>query len=329
MDQIRITHLMPTRLAALGIAPTDMLRRARLPQTLFQQERVVVSTAQWFALWRVIDQINDDPAFGLKLPQAVLGGSFDPLTITALSARSFYEGLTKIARYKRLFCSEEIRIVEQDNAWNIEVVWLAAQEPAPPLLIDSMFSSFVELGRRGTGQALYPERIAFRREPLHPAMYEAYFQCPIDFGADRDVMRYRREALEQPFFTYNPDLLALLEPQLEATLHASVAPQRFIDQVKSLLRSRLAGQQPTVHAIASELHMSARTLQRRLADEGMHFQQVVEAVRRELARQYLTGSSLELNEIAFLLGYEEASSFHRAFRHWEGTSPGQWRAAHH
>ena len=67
----------------------------------------------------------------------------------------------------------------------------------------------------------------------------------------------------------------------------------------------------------------------RLADEGMHFQQVVEAVRRELARQYLTGSSLELNEIAFLLGYEEASSFHRAFRHWEGTSPGQWRAAHH
>jgi AraC-like DNA-binding protein len=69
-------------------------------------------------------------------------------------------------------------------------------------------------------------------------------------------------------------------------------------------------------------------LQRRLTVEGVTFQQLVQEARRELARHYLLHSSLELNETAYLLGYEDANSFSRAFQHWEGTSPGQWREIH-
>ena len=71
--------------------------------------------------------------------------------------------------------------------------------------------------------------------------------------------------------------------------------------------------------------MSTRTLQRRLTDEGITFQQVIAEARHELARHYLQYSSLELNETAYLLGYEDANSFFRAFQQWEGTSPGEWR----
>ena len=66
-------------------------------------------------------------------------------------------------------------------------------------------------------------------------------------------------------------------------------------------------------------------MQRRLTEEGITFQRLLEEARRELARHYLLHSSLELNETAYLLGYEDATSFFRAFHHWEGTSPGQWR----
>jgi AraC-like DNA-binding protein len=71
--------------------------------------------------------------------------------------------------------------------------------------------------------------------------------------------------------------------------------------------------------------MSARTLQRRLSDADLTFQQLVEDTRRELAHHYLKHSVMELNEAAFLLGYEDANSFFRAFHVWEGTSPGEWR----
>lgn len=327
MDQIRITRFLPAWFEETGISPTEILRQARLPQNLFQQDRIVVSTAQWFALWHALEEINDDPALGLKLGSNIQLELANPLSITALSAHSFYEALTKMARYKRLFCSEDIRIVEQDEGWSIEAVWIATQEPAPALLIDSMFASFIDLGRRGTGRELYPEHVLFRRKAQPRAMYEAHFRCPVEFDAGCNRVIYSHEAITQPFRTYNPDLLALLEPQLEAALRDNLRPQTLLEQVKALLQSRLAGQAPAMPEIARELNMSARTLQRRLAAEGAGFQQLLDAVRREMARQYLTVPSLDLNEIAYLLGYEEASSFHRAFHQWEGTSPGQWRAA--
>jgi AraC-like DNA-binding protein len=76
------------------------------------------------------------------------------------------------------------------------------------------------------------------------------------------------------------------------------------------------------------LRLSVRTLQRRLTDAGITFQQLVEDTRRELAHHYLKQGTVELNETAYLLGYEDANSFFRAFHLWEGTSPGEWRTQH-
>ena len=80
-----------------------------------------------------------------------------------------------------------------------------------------------------------------------------------------------------------------------------------------------------MHDIARELHISSRTLQRRLQEAGYSFQQVMEEARHQLARHYLTNSLLELNETAYLLGFEDANSFVRAFRGWEGVPPAHWR----
>src|SRR6201999_3029242 len=91
------------------------------------------------------------------------------------------------------------------------------------------------------------------------------------------------------------------------------------------IQRKLAGQRPTIHDIARELHISSRTLQRRLQDAGYSFQQVLEDARHQLARHYLNSSLLELSETAYLLGYEDANSFGRAFRTWEGISPAHWR----
>jgi AraC-like DNA-binding protein len=120
-------------------------------------------------------------------------------------------------------------------------------------------------------------------------------------------------------------LLALIAPQLEAELTEQLAHKTFSEQAKGVLTRLLAGQRPGIQDLARELHLSTRTLQRRLTEEGITFQRLLEEARRELARHYLLHSSLELNETAYLLGYEDANSFLGAFHHWEGTSPGQWR----
>jgi AraC-like DNA-binding protein len=159
-------------------------------------------------------------------------------------------------------------------------------------------------------------------------MYEQHFQCPVKFGARQNVLVFDKADVERPFVTHNPDLLAIVAPQLEAELTQKLAERSLGEQVKGILKRLLAGQRPELETVAGELRMSTRTLQRRLTAEGATFQQLMEDARRELARHYLLNSSLELNETAYLLGYEDANSFFRAFHYWEGTSPGEWRTSH-
>jgi transcriptional regulator GlxA family with amidase domain len=74
--------------------------------------------------------------------------------------------------------------------------------------------------------------------------------------------------------------------------------------------------------------MSTRTPQRRFTDAEITFRQRAEETRREMAHHYLKHSTVELNKAAFLLGYEAANSFFRAFQGWKGASPGEWRTRH-
>ncbi|MGC3988816.1 MAG: helix-turn-helix transcriptional regulator [Chthoniobacteraceae bacterium] len=136
---------------------------------------------------------------------------------------------------------------------------------------------------------------------------------------------FRAGDLDRPFVTHNAELLAMLSPQLEAELNARQEAQGIGDQVAFHLKRLLAGHRPTIQDVARQMGLSPRTLQRRLTESGTTFQQLLESARRDLARHYLRHSSLELNETAYLLGYEDANSFFRAFQTWEGTTPGRWR----
>src|SRR5215469_4025056 len=157
-------------------------------------------------------------------------------------------------------------------------------------------------------------------------MYEAHFHCPVKFKADQNALIFTKADMELPFVTNNAELLAIVAPQLEAELTEQLAQKTFSEQAKAILKRLLAGHRPGIEDLARELHLSIRTLQRRLTEQGVTFQRLLEEARRELARHYLLHSSVELSETAYLLGYEDANSFFRAFQHWEGTSPEQWRA---
>lgn len=181
------------------------------------------------------------------------------------------------------------------------------------------------MAQRGIGRPLTPKRVEFQRAPLHREMYERHFGCPVKFKAAQNALVFSKADMELPFVTHNADLLATVAPQLEAELAQQLAQKTFSEQAKGILKQLVVGKRPGIQDLARELHLSTRTLQRRLTEQGLTFQRLLEDARRELARHYLLYSSRELNETAYLLGYEDANSFFRAFHEWEGTTPGQWR----
>ena len=324
-NRFRVSSTLPRRLEELGLSPEVVLRQAGLPMGLFQEDKILVSTEEFFALYRGIAETSNDPGFGLKLGTEDRVERYDPIKIAALSARSFRDAVERLARYKQLTCPEEIRFIERGNECAVQFAWLLAHEKEPPLLVDVCFAWIVAIARRGTGRRLNPKRVEFQRAPVHREIYEAHFRCPVKFKATQNALVFSKADIELPFVTYNAELLAIVAPQLEAELTEQLAQKTFSEQAKGILKRLLAGQRPGIQDLGRELHLSTRTLQRRLTEQGITFQRLLEDARRELARHYLLHSSLELNETAYLLGYEDANSFFRAFHHWEGTSPGQWR----
>jgi AraC-like DNA-binding protein len=327
-NRFRVSSALIRRLENVGLQPLAVLRQAGLPMGLFDQEKIFVTTEELFALYRGISEVSRDPAIGLKLATEERVERYDPVSIAALYAKTFRDALQRLARYKQLTCPEEIRIAERGDECALQFRWLLAEEKEPDFLIDVCFAWIVVIGRRGTGRLVNPKRVELQRPEAHRKMYEQHFQCPVKFGARQNVLVFDKADVDRPFVTHNPDLLAIVAPQLEAELTQKLAEKSLGEQVKGILKRLLAGQRPELETVAGELRMSTRTLQRRLTSEGATFQQLMEDARRELARHYLLNSSLELNETAYLLGYEDANSFFRAFHYWEGTSPGEWRTSH-
>lgn len=223
---------------------------------------------------------------------------------------------------------QEIRVRTAGGEASVEYLHLDAGEEQPDVLVDMSLSWFLFLGRRGTDNLITPLRLELQRPPRNRAMLETHFRCPITFSAGRDALVFRDTDLDQPFVTHNDDLLTAIGAHLEAELQGRNSRLSLEEQVKRTLKRSLAGKRPSLEELARALGMSTRTLQRRLASAGVSFQQLVEDTRHELAHHYLKDSPVELHEAAFLLGFQDANSFIRAFQVWEGTSPGEWRQSH-
>jgi AraC-like DNA-binding protein len=324
-DRLRISSTWGKRFAEQKIAVPTLLRRAGLSAGLFEQEKVYVTTSELFALWRSVGEMSSDPGIGLKLGSETRLARSHPAAIAVMCSRTFGDALLRLGRYKQLTCPEEIRLHKQAQETAVEFFYVEATEPQSALLVDMVLSWILSVGRQGTDGQITPLRLELARPVKRRALLENHFGCRLRFKADRNALVFRSSDLDRPFLTHNEELLSVLGTHLESELKARNTSMNVGEQVKQTLRRVLAGKRPTLQDVAQELGLSARTLQRRLSDAGITFQQLVEDTRRELAHHYLKQRAVELNEAAFLLGFEDANSFFRAFQGWEGTSPTVWR----
>jgi AraC-like DNA-binding protein len=324
-DRLRISNTWGKRFTDQKIALPALLRRAGLPVSLFDQEKVYVTTAQLFALWRSVGEVTLDPAIGLKLGSETRLARSHPAGIAVICSRTFEDALQRLARYKQLTCPEEIRVERGPQEASVEFYYVEAEEPQPDLLADMVLSWILSVGRHGADRQITPARVDLARPAKHRALFESHFGCRVRFNADRNALVFRSSDLDTPFVTHNEEMLQVVGTHLESELQAKNSSANIGEQVKQTLSRSMAGKRPTLEDVANELGLGARTLQRRLTDSSLTFQQLVEDTRRELAHHFLRQRAVELNETAFLLGFEDTNSFFRAFQIWEGISPGEWR----
>ncbi len=327
IKHFRVPGNLRTKLEELGVLVSAVLRRAGLPPDFFEKTRILVTTEELFAFWRALEVVSDEPAVGLNLGTETKVERLHPMGIVALSTENFGSAIRYMARYKRLCAPEEILQEMDDDEWSIQFRWTLAVDVEPRLLVEYCFAWLLAIARLGTGTRISPVRVELVQPRSYLKTLERYFGCTVVCGAARNAMIFRASDAACPFVTRNAELLDMLAPQFEKELDLYTGTDSFTELVRGAIQEKLTGNRPTIEDIARGLHMSSRTLQRRLQETGSSFQRVLDEARHQMARYYLSNSILELNEAAYLLGYEDANSFTRAFRGWEGMPPGHWREA--
>ena len=191
---------------------------------------------------------------------------------------------------------------------------------------EATLASITSISREVSTAQFSPLAVFFKHDaPETIEAHEAYFGCPTHFGSDRDALLLSDDALSAKNRLGDESTSAFFDRYLETEEIAYAGVVSLDRQVRSAVTSCLSEGVPTVSDIAARLGMSARTLQRRLAEEGRTYQELVDRARRELARALLRDTQYSLADVAFLTGFSEQSTFTRAFKRWSGQTPRSFR----
>jgi AraC-like DNA-binding protein len=313
-DLVHVSASLRERLSRVGGNVAHAAAAARVPAN------GEVPTEQFFDFWDALGA-SSPVDVGVRLAQETQVHEYDVSSLAALHSSDVGTALTKIARYKRLCGPKDLVIAHQGKEVTVHTHWLHSPRPVPPRLVEASLGSLLVLLQRGSGLSLAPKRVELSRARSDEPTLLRFFGCPLRFRAAHDALVFEDEVLATPFVTHNADLLQALVPSLDAKLE----PRSLVDEVKASVARRMSGERPSVEKVARDLALSPRTLQRRLGDLGLSYQQVLDDVRHHTALRLLRAKGLDVSEVAFLLGFEELNSFSRAFRGWEGTTPKRWR----
>lgn len=272
--------------------------------------------------------LADDPHFGLHVGECVKLGAYNVYGLILLSCRDFGQALQQTLRFEGLAHDLGSSALRVDGNM-AEYRWDSALPDASRHLAESVFAGIQVMAGWLAGKPLPQAEISFRHAaPDDCSEHRRIFGDKVSFRAEANLARFDAALLAWPVRNADVGLYPVLQQHAEQLLQEKRRAQAdagIVAQVRGAIVRNLAQDRVRLATIAEEMRITQRTLQRKLAEAGVTFQQVLDHARHDLAIDYLKRDSLSLAEIAFLLGYQEQSSFCHAFKEWTGMNPGAYR----
>ena len=232
-------------------------------------------------------------------------------------------------RYSRLVGERGITEIE-DTRQGLKVRFWAkrgnpAVVPVAAVFVDIVMALLFDLCRMNAGAALRPVAATLRRRKPDPAdAYERFFGCPVHFGGEENSFVLSAKDADRPLPSANRQLAATFDKMLAEEL-ARLDKSDVVSRCRAAVLEQLSSGEGTAEDTAKQLHMSPRTLQRKLAEAKTTYLQLVDDTRKDLALRYIEDPRRSVTDITFSLGFSQPSAFTRAFKRWTGVSPSDHR----
>ncbi|MDH3616487.1 MAG: AraC family transcriptional regulator [Gammaproteobacteria bacterium] len=312
-----------------GIDRASLMRAAGLAAVDVDDPDSRVRTASMLKLWREVIDAQDDPVLGLHIASSISAKQLGLVGYAMYHSNTLRGALNRLARYGRILSDAiQFEIVDTDEhsifIWQAHPSLVALRHP-----VELGVALVVSMAREITGSDLVPTNVDLPSpRPEAVGAYRSMFRCPVAFDRPLASVTFSRAQLQLPTQEPDPTLVGYLEDLSAITLAPlEESDESMIAAVRRALWTMLPGGRPDLWRTATSLGVSARTLQRRLGEEGSSFSRVLDELRRDLSDELLSDRKLAVAEVAFLLGYSEPSAFQRAFRRWRGVSPRRFRVA--
>lgn len=316
---------------ARGADMPALLRRAGIPASLFDSPLARVTQAQYLALIFALRHTLRDELWGLcsrPLPPGSFAYGCQPL----IACRTLGDALRQGLRYYRLLLSDFVPRLQVRGGIAAVHLQPRVENTAALAFAQRAFSFFAY------GLASW---LVARRVPLLSVDYPqtctgtgissdavTLFGAPVHYSAACTGWRFEARWLDLPVVQTDQSLREFMR-QAPASLLVKYRDQSSVtERIRRILRRHLSDELPSLEHIGQQLAMTPQTLRRRLREEGQGFRGIKDDLRRDAAIEYLALPELTLPEIAAQLGFSEASTFHRAFKHWTGLAPGEYRHTH-
>ena len=295
-----------------------------------------VPTASYSKLYALVMELQQDEAFGLGEGYRSPPGTFRMMCLFIIHCRTLEQALRRAWSFYD-YCDQYRRVQYRNPGEPLvpqgdgdQVLWVFQRGPEPQdqvvqanvLLMMYRFYSWL------AGKPLPLTEVYLQGAAAGNAgEYEALFDCGVRFGQRIPGLLLPAPVLKLPVVQDEDSLRDYLRqtPYQLVRRDPPGVDRRLSDQVERILTRYASGAMPGARDVASALNMSARTLHRRLTQEGTSFQQIKDNFRSALARHYLARPELSIDAIATLMGFQDNSAFYRSFRKWTGMSPGEYR----
>lgn len=319
--------LLADLLAERGVAPDALLSGTGIDADALRAIDGRLSARQYVALIRNARKLSGDPALAFHLGLQLKLSTHGFLGFAAMSASTLGEALELAAKYFRTrFEFIGLLYYRQQGYGVLEMTEVLPIGEAYPFMVETFMTSFGVMSVNLLG--LVPPDIEVRRTCAKPPYFEeavrVFSSRPVHFNDTVDQILIPEAWLHRPLSLSDPVARQLAEAQCERELQTIREHDDLVYRVTRALKD-FDGAWPGLEQVARQLHMSPRTLKRRLQAQGTRFQAVVDAVRLEQARLLLRETAKSLDAIAATLGYSDTSNFNRAFRRWQGMTPAAYR----
>jgi AraC-like DNA-binding protein len=310
----------------LGFLSSELLERANIPAAVGTDPNALIAVDKVVALWMHATALTRDEHLSMHVAEWTPEGSRSIMYFMFANALTVGDALRKVVTFYRSIGNTGQASIEEEKDCLALRYDDVAGFPAPRQTREwALVLAYCGV-RSATGVDFSPLRVELAYPPPPDTReHERIFRCPVHFQRDASRLWLRREDWERRTPHADPDLLRILEHRAHDMAQELPDIESIAGAVRGVLSLELECGVPSVHDVAKRLGLSSRSLQRRLAAEGISFSDIVERTREAAARRLLKEQNLALTEVAELLGFSDQSAFTRAFKTWSGTTPAEFR----